>query len=66
VSASTPNWLLSSLAQGGSPVVSAADFKKYMIDLDGWFTWWGSPYTISRKSAGPGVVRMSAKAGLPS
>ncbi len=65
MSAVTPDHVLSQIAQGSPRIVKTSDFRKYMLDTDGWFMWWGTAYDIEGKNIGAGLTRMNARPRYP-
>lgn len=62
----TPNFVLQQaiFAEGGI-IVDTKDFKKYMLDLNGWFMWWGEMYELHGKSLGAGLTKITATVKYP-
>lgn len=62
MSSATPTYLLQELVgrKEQGVIVATKDFRKYMLDLNGWFMWWGSQWDMSGKSLGAGLTKMIA------
>lgn len=58
----TPDYVLqqSIFAEGGI-VVATKEYRKYMLDLNGWFMWRGEMYNMVGKSMGAGLTRITAE-----
>lgn len=64
MSATTPTYILESIYRnakglgGDGPMVTLADWRKYMLDMDGWFMWQGDMVEMRLKTIGGGLYRI--------
>lgn len=64
--ASTPDYVLQQAVHNQQGIiVDTKDYRKYMLDLNGWFMWWGEMYLMTGKSLGAGLTRITAKPKYP-
>lgn len=66
MSAETPDHIVRAIWNnargiGNGPVVTRAEYQKYMKDLGGWFTYWGDYIDMSAKSLGGGMYAIEGK-----